>query len=78
MRLACFGDEVRYLVRGLRAEPGQASRQRVIPARFAGEVVRPEAFHAVHQLDGLLFLTLVEEARDLAERLAEELGGQAG
>ena len=67
---ACFGgvgDEGRDLLGGLGAEPSHPAGQGIIPARLVGEVVRAEALHAVHQLDGFLFAALLEEVCDLAE-----------
>ena len=77
-RFGGFGDEQGDLLGSLRAEPGHTAGEGVIPARFVGEIVRAETFHAVHELDSFFFAALLEEGRDLAERFAEELGGETG
>ena len=77
-RFRGLGDEAGDLFGGLGAQPGDATGKGVVPARFAGEVVGAEAFHPVHQLDGFFGAPFGEERRHLAERLTEELGGEAG
>ena len=77
-RFGGFGDERRDLLGGLRAQPRHPAGKGIVPARLVGEVVCAEAFHAIHQLNGFLFVALLKEFCDLTERFSEELGGESG
>ena len=64
---AGFGDQGLGLLGGVGAEPRRAPGAGVVPARFAGEVVSAEPFHALHQFRGFGRAAFGEQRPDPSE-----------